>query len=312
MKTHRKFKTVASFLILLLTVFTGCNKGKDNVSDNLQSFQSEISKSDANNFNSSPGSVITELIKSKNLSADKDFNFTSDNSSAGRLIIRTGIVSIETDNYYNAEKKIKEKAVFYMGYITGSNSNQNVSGKLQGSVTVRIPSDKFDNFIEDLKSAGKIISQNISASDVTEEFIDLEARQKTQRELEKRLLDLLSGKTAKLKDVVEVEEKLSAVRENIEKTEGRMKFLKSQSAFSTLVISISEPSLLQTSSGGGFFYEINLGLKKGMEGFTEVLSLMIAFAVSNSPFIILLFIILFIIRKYFRIKKIKSADFQTL
>lgn len=228
MKTHRKFKTVASFLILLLTVFTGCNKGKDNVSDNLQSFQSEISKSDANNFNSSPGSVITELIKSKNLSADKDFNFTSDNSSAGRLIIRTGIVSIETDNYYNAEKKIKEKAVFYTGYITGSNSNQNVSGKLQGSVTVRIPSDKFDNFIEDIKSAGKIISQNISGSDVTEEFIDLEARQKTQRELEKRLLDLLSGKTAKLTDIVEVEEKLSAVRENIEKKEGRMKFLKSQ------------------------------------------------------------------------------------
>ena len=108
--------------------------------------------------------------------------------------------------------------------------------------------------------------------------------------------------------MVEVEEKLAGVRAQIESMEGRMRFLKSQSEFSTLTISLYEPSLLQTSTGGGFFYEIEEAFKKGLNGFTDVLTGLITFVIAFSPVLLIGSLIFLLIRKYFRNRKIKKAD----
>lgn len=231
-------------------------------------------------------------------------------SLVNRMIVKKGTISIEIDKFDEAEKKINEEVFKVKGYITNSHSSLDASGKKQGIIEVRIPADKYDSFIQSISPIGKVMSQKISGNDVTEEYIDLEARQITQKELEKRLLQLLSEKTARLTDVVEVEQKLSNVRENIERTEGRMRFLKDQSAFSTLSVSLFEPSLLQTSSGGGFFYEIGQAFKKGLNGFTEVLSGLVTFIVAFTPILIFAFIIFLIIRKLLLNRKKRIAELQ--
>lgn len=164
--------------------------------------------------------------------------------------------------------------------------------------------------IKDMGNFGKILNSQINGNDVTSEYIDLQARMTTQAELEKRLLSLLNEKTAKLVDVVEVEEKLSSVRQNIEQSQGRMKYLKNQSDFSTLTVSVYEPSLMITSSGGGFFYEIERGFSKGLKGFTEVLSGMITFFIALMPVVILILILTYIavlIYKKLKTRKLKTA-----
>lgn len=227
-----------------------------------------------------------------------------------RMIIRSGTMNIEIENYAESDRKVSEAVARAGGYVSNTTTNVNVSGKKQGTIQVRIPADKFDGFVKDVSSIGKVMSENISGNDVTEEFIDLEARQKTQRELEKRLLDLLNEKTAKLVDVVEVEEKLSSVRENIERTEGRMRFLKNQSSYSTLSISLFEPALLQTSSGGGFFYEMKAAVVKGLEGFTDVLGGLVAFIIAFSPVLIFIFVVMFFVRRYLKNRKSRIANVQ--
>jgi hypothetical protein len=157
--------------------------------------------------------------------------------------------------------------------------------------------------IDELSKVGKVVNQNISGRDVTEEYMDSEARLKTQRELETRLLNLLAEKTAKLTDVVDVEQKLASVRENIEKTEGRMRYLKDQASYSTLTVSVFEPSILTTSTGGGFFYELGESISKGLTGFTKVLSGIITFIIALSPVWIAIFVILYFVRRYFRKRK---------
>ena len=117
---------------------------------------------------------------------------------------------------------------------------------------------------------------------------------------------LLNDRTAKLSDVIEVEDKLSSVRQKIESTEGRMRYLRNQASYSTLALSIYEPSMLETSSGGGFFYEIGQGIKKGLEGFTEVLKGLIIFVIAFSPVLVFFLIVIFIIRKYLKRRKAKK------
>ncbi|MDZ4711960.1 MAG: DUF4349 domain-containing protein [bacterium] len=276
MKTQKNL-TLVLLLLVMLSAYAGCNKSKDYTEQIPVNVSKDVVSDESNSRSYDKMKTNEGLVKPVSSSVEKSFSVLE------RMIIKSGTMNMEVDKYDDAERRIKDEVLRFKGYITNSNSSVNVSGKKQGNIEARIPSANYDEFISSIGQAGKVISQNISGNDVTEEFIDLEARTATQRELERRLLQLLSEKTAKLVDVVEVEEKLSEVRENIESTEGRMKFLKDQSSFSTLNVSMFEPSLLQTTSGGGFFYEITNGFKSGLEGFTDVISWMIAFIIAFSP-----------------------------
>jgi hypothetical protein len=225
------------------------------------------------------------------------------NTPDKRLIIRSGTMSIEVDKYDETEQKIREIAKKYNAYITNTNASLNPSGKKQGAITLRVPSEKFDGLLDELRHAGKEMNENINGKDVTEEYMDSEARLKTQKQLEERLLKLLDEKTAKLTDIVDVEQKLSGVRENIEKTEGRMKYLKDQAAFSTLSVSVYEPSLLQTSTGGGFFYELEQSIKRGLNGFTLILSGIITVIIAILPIAVPAFLIIFYLVRYLKKRK---------
>lgn len=212
-----------------------------------------------------------------------------------RLIIRTGTMNLEIESYEEADRKINDLVKSLDGYTSASSSSMNAAGKKQGSVTIKVPAEKFDELISKLGEIGQISSQNITSSDVTEEYIDLGARLKTERELEQRLISLLDTKASTLSDVIEIEGKLATVRQKIESVEGRMKYLRSQSAFSTLTVSIFEPSLLETSSGGGFFYEIGQAFKEGLEGFTSVLKTIIIAAIALLPLLIFIGIIIYLV-----------------
>jgi hypothetical protein len=217
-------------------------------------------------------------------------------------------MNLEADNFNDTESKIKQTVNNVNGYITNSTSQTNASGKKQGSITIRVASAKFDELIVELAKVGKVMNQNISGKDVTEEYMDAEARLKTQRELESRLLKLLAEKTARLTDIVDVEQKLASVRENIEKTEGRMRYLKDQAAYSTLTVSVYEPSILNTSTGGGFFYELGQSISKGLTGFTKVLSGIIIFVIAFSPVLAIVLVGLYFIRRYLRKKKLAQVS----
>ena len=223
-----------------------------------------------------------------------------------RMIIRTGTMSIENDSFDETELKAKEIAKNLGGFITNSTAQVNQSGKKQGTLTIRVQADKYDALLAELAKTGKVMNQNITGRDVTEEYVDAEARLKTQRELETRLLQLLAEKTANLTAVVEVEQKLANVRENIEKTEGRMRMLKDQASFSTITLSIYEPAILNTSSGG-FFYELERGFEKGLTGFTKVLAGIITFVIAMAPILAILGFIVYIVVRVIKKRKVVKA-----
>jgi hypothetical protein len=229
------------------------------------------------------------------------------NTQDKRMIVRSGTMNIEAESFSDTEAKIKQIVNSSGGYITNSSSLLNASGKKQGAITIRVESNRFDQLLDELAKVGKVVNQNISGKDVTEEYMDAEARAKTQRELESRLLKLLAEKTANLTSVVEVEQKLAGVRENIEKTEGRMRYLKDQASYSTLTVSVFEPSMLTTSTGGGFFYELGESINRGLSGFTRVLSGIITFIIAFSPILAIILIAVYFVKRYLKKRKLAQT-----
>ncbi len=305
-----------AFILPFIVALNACQEQSDKTSLN-QEQPIIYNKTDAptttTDIESSPKSkelLLSGENERKNDGSLKQINYQqpTENTSPQdkRMIIRTGTMSIENDSFDETETKAKEIAKNMGGFITNSTAQVNQSGKKQGTLTIRVQADKYDALLAELAKTGKVMSQNITGRDVTEEYVDAEARLKTQRELETRLLQLLAEKTANLTAVVEVEQKLANVRENIEKTEGRMRMLKDQASYSTITLSIYEPAILNTSSGG-FFYELERGFEKGLTGFTKVLAGIITFVIAMAPILAILGFIIYMVIRYIRKRKVVKA-----
>jgi hypothetical protein len=285
--------------VLLAVIIWGCEKK----SEQMVSFQDKsVESSSREEKVLNAPTLTTDMVTNKTSVLDEKLPDVKDQ----RMIIRTGSLSIEVDKFDDAENKINDVVKKYSGFIANSKSTVNSSGNKSGTITVKVPADKYDALIAEVTKIGKVMSQNIQANDVTEEYVDLESRLKTQKELEQRLIKLLNEKASKLSDVIEVEEKLASVRQKIESFEGKMKLLKSQSDLSTLTISVYEPSMISTSSGGGFFYELGQAVKKGLSGFTNVLAVSITFLIAIIPLAGFALIIFWIIRKIIRKRRVSK------
>jgi hypothetical protein len=304
-----------AFILPFIVALNACQEQseKQSVNQEQQFYKTDAPPSSTTNYESSPKKDIDDITRSGENKLDgniKQINYQqpteNTNTQDKRMIIRTGTMSIENDSFDETENKAKEITKNLGGYITNSTAQVNQSGQKQGTLTIRVQADKYDALLAELAKTGKVMNQNITGRDVTEEYVDAEARLKTQRELEARLLQLLAEKTANLTAVVEVEQKLSSVRENIEKTEGRMRMLKDQASFSTITLSIYEPAILNTSSGG-FFYELERGFEKGLTGFTAVISGLITFIVALSPILAILGLIVYVVIRVIRKRKVVKA-----
>lgn len=117
------------------------------------------------------------------------------------------------------------------------------------SLELRVPSEHFDEAVNGLSPVGKLESVDVTVQDVGEEFVDVQARMVNARRLEQRLIDLLANRTGKLTDVLRVEGELARVREEIERYEGRMRYLRSRSSVSTLTVAIHEAYPIVADAG---------------------------------------------------------------
>jgi hypothetical protein len=302
---------ILAFILPFVVALNACQQESDKTSLNqdIQNYKTDAPTSTTDQ-ESAPKSKDLTTGENKSDGILKQVNYQkpteNTNPTDKRMIIRTGTMSIENDSFDETELKAKEIAKNLGGFITNSTAQVNQSGKKQGTLTIRVQADKYDALLAELARTGKVMSQNITGRDVTEEFVDAEARLKTQRELEARLLQLLAEKTSNLTAVVEVEQKLANVRENIEKTEGRMRMLKDQASFSTITLSIYEPAILNTSSGG-FFYELEHGFEKGLTGFTKVLAGIITFVIAMAPILAILGCIVYIVVRIIKKRKVVKA-----
>lgn len=181
-----------------------------------------------------------------------------------RKLIKRGSIAFETDDLSTTRKNIEQAVEKFDAYISSDNESKN-SYEVTSNVTVRIPSKNFDGFLAEIASkVDKFESKNISVDDVTEQFLDVQARLKVKKSLEERYSELLK-KTKSVKEVLEVERELTKVRSDIESMEGRLKYLQNQVSFSTLDIRFYKVEVVQSSSKS-FWRRLANAFNNGIDG----------------------------------------------
>jgi hypothetical protein len=123
---------------------------------------------------------------------------------------------------------------------------------VQGSVTVRVPAEKFDEAIKGFKDlAEKVISERVTGEDVTDQYVDLESQLKNLEAARARIVELLQ-KATHAGEALEVNRALTEVQGQIEQISGRMKYLRQSAALSSIAVTLTQASDVPVVEEGGF------------------------------------------------------------
>jgi hypothetical protein len=193
---------------------------------------------------------VDEASSPTNPGADALQNVNTATAIAPTMIIRTGQAFIEVEKVDPAILRIRQLAAQVGGYIANSSISGGRDQIRQATLEIKMPASKYDQGVGELSTIGKVETVNSTAEDVGEEFVDVTARVTNARRLEERIITLLSTRTAKLDEVLRVEHELARVREEIERYEGRLRFLSTRAATSTLTITVHEPAPILGNNPG--------------------------------------------------------------
>ena len=152
-----------------------------------------------------------------------------------RLVIKTADLSLQVDDARAAEAQLRELVGQLGGYIVKvetSGTDERVSTR----VTFRVPAERFDDALGGAQGlAKKVLARTVGGDDVTEEFVDLDARLRNLEATRDRLLTFLD-KATEVEDALRVNESLTQIQGEIEQIKGRQQFLQRSAALSTISV----------------------------------------------------------------------------
>ena len=212
-------------------------------------------------------------------------------------LIKESYLAFETQDIEKTFNDIVSVVKKYDGYVQDDASNKD-HYRTSRRLVIRVPTVNFQNTIDEVsKNVEYFDSKQTTLRDVTEEFIDLEARLKAKKELETRYLELLK-KAKNVKELLEIERELSHIREEIEAKQGRLKYLENKVSLSSINIEFyktNSESKVTKSYGSKMWNAIVSGFDGLSSFFLGILYIW--------PFIIILIIVFYLIKRWIKKRK---------
>ena len=223
--------------------------------------------------------------------------------AANRKILRNGDLTLEVASPADTERQITSIADALGGFVVTSESKQHDTGDpakqyLEVNLVIRVPEAQFKTAFERILSTGsRVIQQKTTGQDVTEEFIDLEARIKTQKALEVQFLEIMKQAT-KVPDALEVQRQIAEVRTEIEKLEGRKRFLDNRASLSTITVSLQSPAAIAVNTSG-FRRSVREAVADGVDLTIAIILFLIRFVIVIIPIFVLLILPIGLLVRFF-------------
>lgn len=254
--------------------------------------------------NSSGERSSVESLMDEEVENSSNIDLEKPEIPADRKIIWNADLEFQVKNVDESTKEISKLCSKYNAFISHMNltsSNYEISNR----ITIRVDNENFNKLINEIKGTSTFIRKvEIKSNDVTEEFIDIESRLKTKKEVRDRYIDILRNRSGEIKDVIAAEDAIRKITEEIEAKEGRLRFLQDKVSQSTIDLEIyqkvdfqSEPETFEK----GFFTKAKESLETGWNIIIEILLLLL----SIWP-IVIIAIIFIIWRRNWRNKKIRK------
>lgn len=222
-------------------------------------------------------------------------------AETGRKLIRNVNLTLQTREFDSLADGISEQVREMGGYVQNSSAwvgSYYEESTRSADYTVRIPSDRLDEFIKVVSGLGNVVHKDESVEDVTLQYVDTESRKKALETEQERLLALME-QAESLEDLLAIESRLSEVRYELENYGSQLRLLDNQIDYSTVYISIQEVERITENKERTFLeevsvrfsdslYEVGRGLRGFAIGFLGSLPILAVWAVVIAVFVLIL------------------------
>jgi hypothetical protein len=239
-------KKLIVFLTLAVSIFLiACSAGGDSIppvgSSGDDSTENKLGVRDADMalLSAAPAATAAPAARFAAEGAEDGRVSAAALETARRMVISTASISIEVESVQTAIAEVRVIAESLGGFVEHLDSSGGPE-RQRASMTVRVPQAQFVAALERIEVLGEVQSRNEGAEDVSEQFIDLEARLKSSLREEQSLLSLL-GRTETVSEVLTIERELARVRSEIERFQGQLNFLERRVDLATISVSLFPP-----------------------------------------------------------------------
>lgn len=308
--------TFKALIVAFALFFAGCNQAEPSASQ-----QRTASVPDVRTQNESSTKSVAaraelepkqEPVEMQDVSLSQADQAVSSSEAFDRKIIRNADLSLEVNDPNGTQQRIASIAESVGGFVITSETKQSDATSngqsVETSLVVRVPSSQFGVALDKIRALGsRIVQEKVSGQDVTEEFIDLEARIKTQKALEEQFLEIMK-RAGKVSDALEVQTQIASVRSDIERLEGRKRFLESRTSLSTINATLRAPRPIVASTSS-FGREIKDSVRDSVSLLRGIVLFLVRFVILVTPMFILVVVPGAIITRIFmrRAKRIKES-----
>lgn len=208
--------------------------------------------------------------------------------SANRKLIRTVSLSVETENYDALLDDVSARIAACGGYLESMNADTRYSSDSRyATMTVRIPAERLDEFVTAVSGISNVVQRAENTEDVTLTYVDLESHTNALRTEQERLIELLA-KAENLTEILEIEDRLTDVRYELEYMESQLRTYDNLVDYATVTLSISEvrkltPTVVEEK---GFWEKIGDGFMESLGSVWEGLKSLFSRLIIALPYLL--------------------------
>ncbi|MBF0483729.1 MAG: DUF4349 domain-containing protein [Candidatus Omnitrophica bacterium] len=219
-----------------------------------------------------------------------------------RKVIQNANLSIRVKDSLKVQVEINNIVTKYNGMIISSQIYNSGENNRRGTTVLKVLPANMVATLVDIKKLGEVENENVSGEDVTEQYVDLQARLQNYKIVKDRLTKIMDEKAREVKDILEIEKEMARVGGEIEALEGRIKYLDSQADMATVTVNYYEKQV-HIVRGLNFKERFQQTLKVSVEVFVNTINGMIILISFLLPIMIVLFVIWGVIKLIKKIKK---------
>lgn len=183
----------------------------------------------------------------------------------GPAVIKTADLELEVEGFADAMSRATSVAARYQGFVVSTSTGG--AEARRGTIVLRVPAERFEDAMNDLRGLGEVRHQRVSGEDVAQEFVDLEARLRHLDAQERVMLGLFD-EAATVADTIRIQNELSGIQLQIEEIEGRLRYLRDQTSLSTISVTLAEEGV---AAPGAF----DRAWERAVDGFLSVLAALV-------------------------------------
>lgn len=260
----------------MVAALTGCGSSKGYSADSKATAggsYSEMSSESLMDAGFYDTNSMTEEMPMEEPAAAEMKNDATDMASTDRKLIKTVNMDVETREFDRLMATVEEQVKALGGYIENLNtyngsSYYGYSGTRNANLTIRIPKQQLDAFLETVSGVCNVVRRSDSVEDVTLAYVDLESHRDALRTEQTRLLELLE-RAESIEDIITIEERLSNVRYQLESMESQLRTYDNQVDYSTIYLYIDEVEVYTPVEEDTVWERISSGFAESLHNIGE-------------------------------------------